>query len=34
MHSVFDSGGRPIEFAEVRYVSSRFALTLELRREQ
>ena len=33
-HSVFDAGGRPIEFAEVHYVSSRFILTLELRREQ
>jgi GntR family transcriptional regulator len=33
-HTVFDRGGRPIEFAQVHYVSSRFALTLELRREE
>jgi GntR family transcriptional regulator len=33
-HSVFDAGGRPIEFAQVHYVSSRFALTLKLRRGQ
>jgi GntR family transcriptional regulator len=33
-HTVFDRGGRPIEFAEVHYVSSRFALTLELRRNE
>jgi GntR family transcriptional regulator len=32
-HTVFDAGGRPIEFAEVYYVSSRFELTLDLRRE-
>jgi GntR family transcriptional regulator len=31
-HTVFDAGGRPIEFAEVHYVSARFALTLDLRR--
>ena len=31
-HTVLDSGGRPMEIAEVYYVSSRFALTLELRR--
>jgi GntR family transcriptional regulator len=31
-HSVFDPGDRPFEFAEVHYVSSRFTLTLELRR--
>ncbi len=31
-HTVFDAGGRPMEFAEVHYVSARFALTLELRR--
>lgn len=31
-HTVFDSGNRPFEFAEVRYVSSRFALTLDVRR--
>jgi GntR family transcriptional regulator len=33
-HTVFDANDRPIEFAEVHYVSSRFALTLELRREE
>lgn len=32
-HTVFDASGRPMEFAEVHYVSARFALTLELRRE-
>lgn len=32
-HTVFDSGGRPFEHAEVHYVSSRFTLTLDLRRE-
>ncbi len=32
-HIVFDRGNRPIEFAEVRYLSSRFTLTLDLRRE-
>lgn len=31
-HTVFDPGNRPFEFAEVRYVSSRFALTMELHR--
>jgi len=31
-HTVFDPGNRAFEFAEVRYVSSRFALTMELRR--
>jgi GntR family transcriptional regulator len=31
-HTVFDAGNRPFEFAEVRYVSSRFALTLDMRR--
>jgi GntR family transcriptional regulator len=31
-HIVFDAGNRPFEFAEVRYVSSRFALTLDMRR--
>jgi GntR family transcriptional regulator len=31
-HTVFDPGNRPFEFAEVRYVSSRFTLTMELRR--
>ena len=32
-HTVFDAGERPVEFAVVNYVSSRFALTLELKRE-
>jgi len=32
-HTVFDAGGRPVEFAQINYVSSRFALTLEMRRE-
>jgi len=31
-HAVFDQGNRPFEFAEVHYVRSRFALTLEMRR--
>ncbi len=31
-HTVFDPGNRPFEFAEVRYVSSRFTLTLDMRR--
>jgi GntR family transcriptional regulator len=31
-HTVFDAGNRPFEFAEVRYVSSRFTLTLDMRR--
>jgi GntR family transcriptional regulator len=31
-HTVFDQGNRPFEFAEVHYVSSRFALTLNVRR--
>ena len=31
-HMVFDAGNRPIEFAEVYYVSSRFTLTVEMRR--
>ena len=31
-HTVFDAGGRPFEYAEVRYVSSRFELTLDLKR--
>ena len=31
-HTVFDAGNRPIEFAEVAYVSSRFVLTLDMRR--
>lgn len=30
-HTVFDAGNRPIEFAEVYYVSSRFTMTLDLR---
>ena len=33
-HTVFDAGGRLIEFAQVHYVSSRFALTLEMRRDE
>jgi len=32
-HSVSDAGGRPMEYAEVYYVSARFKLTMELRRE-
>jgi GntR family transcriptional regulator len=31
-HTVFDQGRRPFEFAEVYYVSSRFTLTLDMRR--
>ena len=31
-HTVFDAGARPLEFAEIHYASSRFALTLEMRR--
>lgn len=31
-HTVFDQGSRAFEYAEVHYVSSRFALTLEMRR--
>jgi GntR family transcriptional regulator len=31
-HTVFDPGNRPFEFAEVRYVSSRFSLNMDLRR--
>lgn len=31
-HTVFDAGRRPFEFAEVRYVSERFTLTLDMRR--
>jgi DNA-binding GntR family transcriptional regulator len=31
-HTVFDQGKRPFEFAEVHYVSSRFTLTLDMRR--
>jgi GntR family transcriptional regulator len=33
-HTVFDPGNRPFEFAEVHYVSSRFALTVDMRREE
>jgi GntR family transcriptional regulator len=33
-HTVFDPGNRPFEFAEVRYVSSRFTVSLDLRREE
>jgi GntR family transcriptional regulator len=33
-HTVFDIGGRPMEFAQVHYVSPRFALTLEIRRDE
>ncbi|MEI6195332.1 MAG: GntR family transcriptional regulator [Verrucomicrobiota bacterium] len=32
-HTVFDTGNRPMEFAEVHYVSTRFTLTLDLKRE-
>lgn len=31
-HTVFDKGNRPFEYAEIRYVSSRFSLTLDMRR--
>ncbi|MGO8698935.1 MAG: GntR family transcriptional regulator [Limisphaerales bacterium] len=31
-HMVFDAGNRPIEFAEVYYVSSRFTLTVDMQR--
>jgi GntR family transcriptional regulator len=31
-HTVMDAENRPFEYAEVRYVSSRFELTLEMRR--
>jgi GntR family transcriptional regulator len=31
-HTVFDPGRRPFEFAEVRYVSARFTLTLDMHR--
>jgi GntR family transcriptional regulator len=33
-HTVFDVGNRPFEFCEIRYVSSRFALTMDLRQGQ
>jgi len=32
-HTVFDTGKRVMEFAEVHYVSARFTLTLDLKRE-
>lgn len=32
-HTVFDTGNRSMEFAEVHYVSTRFTLTLDLKRE-
>jgi GntR family transcriptional regulator len=32
-HTVSDAAGRPVEYAEVHYVSTRFTLTLDLRRE-
>ena len=32
-HTVFDTGKRPMEFADVHYVSARFTLTLDLKRE-
>jgi GntR family transcriptional regulator len=31
-HTVYDAGKRPVEFAEVHYISSRFTLTLNLKR--
>jgi len=31
-HTVYDKGKRPVEFAEVYYISARFTLTLELKR--
>ncbi|MDO8541946.1 MAG: GntR family transcriptional regulator [Opitutaceae bacterium] len=33
-HTVVDARNRPIEYAEVHYVSARFTLSLDLRREQ
>jgi len=33
-HTVGDASGRAIEYAEVHYVSSRFTLSLDLRRDQ
>lgn len=33
-HTVLDPGNRPFEFAEVRYVSSRFTVTMDLRRDE
>ena len=32
-HTVFDSMSRPFEFAEIHYVSGRFTLTLEMKRD-
>ena len=32
--TVYDPGGRPIEYAVVHYLSSRFTLTLDLRRDR
>jgi GntR family transcriptional regulator len=32
-HIVYDAGRRPVEFAEVHYVSTRFTLSIEMRRE-
>jgi GntR family transcriptional regulator len=29
-HTVFDAGNRPFEYSEVRYVSSRFTLTMDM----
>jgi len=31
-HTVYDPGSRPFEYAEVRYVSARFTLTLDMQR--
>lgn len=33
-HTVFDAGGRAMEYSEVHYVSERFTLTLDLRKDQ
>jgi GntR family transcriptional regulator len=33
-HTVFDTGGRPMEFAQVHYVSPRFVLSLDIRRDE
>jgi GntR family transcriptional regulator len=33
-HTVFDAGSRAFEYAEVHYVSSRFTLTLDMRRDK
>ena len=32
-HTVYDKGKRPVEFAEVHYLSARFTLTLDLKRD-